>query len=244
MNFNYYCSNPVEREQLATISTPPATRSFQPIAHHRLVDLAERSIDAIGWRIVTQHHGIFGDDGARYFGLLELANGASDSQTAMVLGIRNSHDHRFSASFALGNGVMVCDNLDFSGEITLARKHTRYIERDLPNVVSRAIGELGDFRQKQTERIACYRETGLTDSAANDCIIDALDKRVLPASAIPAVLKQWREPDHPEFEDRNAWSLFNGFTEVLKQRGNLPMLPNRTKALHGILDSTCKVLSA
>ena len=31
------------------------------------------------------------------------------------------------------------------------------------------------------------------------------------------------------------WSLFNSFTEALKQ-GNLAELPKRTEALHGLLD--------
>ena len=50
------------------------------------------------------------------------------------------------------------------------------------------------------------------------------------------------KPNHPEFEDRNAWSLFNAFTEELK--GNLIALPKRTQALHGLLDGHCGVLSA
>lgn len=54
-------------------------------------------------------------------------------------------------------------------------------------------------------------------------------------SYIPGVLKQWREPHHEAFEDRNIWSLFNAFTETLKQ-GNLAELPKRTEALHGLLD--------
>jgi hypothetical protein len=37
------------------------------------------------------------------------------------------------------------------------------------------------------------------------------------------------------FGERNVWRLFNSFTEALKQ-GNLAELPNRTEALHGLLD--------
>jgi hypothetical protein len=38
------------------------------------------------------------------------------------------------------------------------------------------------------------------------------------------------------FEQRNVWSLFNAFTEALKE-GNLAELPKRTEALHGLLDN-------
>ncbi len=37
-------------------------------------------------------------------------------------------------------------------------------------------------------------------------------------------------------QPRNVWSLFNAFTESLKD-GNLAELPKRTEALHGLLDT-------
>ena len=49
------------------------------------------------------------------------------------------------------------------------------------------------------------------------------------------VLREWCEPRHDAFEGRNVWSLFNPFTESLKD-GNLAELPKRTEALHGLLD--------
>ena len=41
------------------------------------------------------------------------------------------------------------------------------------------------------------------------------------ATRLPAVLREWREPRHPEFrEGRTAWRLFNAFTEALKGIGS------------------------
>ena len=50
-----------------------------------------------------------------------------------------------------------------------------------------------------------------------------------------AVLPEWRQARHEAFQPRNVWSLFNAFTESLKE-GNLAELPKRTEALHGLLD--------
>jgi hypothetical protein len=52
---------------------------------------------------------------------------------------------------------------------------------------------------------------------------------------MPKVLADWRKPQHEEFEPRTAWSLFNCFTEVLKNT-SLFLLSPRTQALHGLLD--------
>lgn len=43
------------------------------------------------------------------------------------------------------------------------------------------------------------------------------------------------KPQHDAFEPRNIWSLFNAFTETLKQ-ASLAELPKKTQALHGLLD--------
>jgi hypothetical protein len=54
-------------------------------------------------------------------------------------------------------------------------------------------------------------------------------------SYIPSILREWREPKHREFQERDVWSLFNSFTSAMKE-GNLAELPKRTEALHGLLD--------
>ena len=46
----------------------------------------------------------------------------------------------------VGAAVFVCDNLSFSGDVKLARRHTAHVERDLPQLVSRAVGRLAELR--------------------------------------------------------------------------------------------------
>jgi len=124
----------------------------------------------------------------------------------------------------------------FSGEIKFARKHTRFIVRDLPQLVSRSIGLLLAKWHDQDKRIAAYKEAEITDTEAHDLIIRATDVSVCSNRLIPEVLHEWRKPRHDAFEGRNVWSLFNAFTESLKD-GNLAELPKRTEALHGLLDA-------
>src|SRR5260221_3349 len=74
-----------------------------------------------------------------------------------------------------------------------------------------------------------------TAQAALDLVIRSVDAGVCANSYIPDVLQEWRHPQHDTFEPRNVWSLFNAFTETLKQ-ASLAELPKRTQALHGLLD--------
>ena len=119
--------------------------------------------------------------------------------------------------------------VSFSGEVKLARKHTTHIARDLPRLVQSAIGKLMDRWHHQDTRLSIYKLTEIEDRTAHDLIVRATDVGVCPNKLIPRVLHEWREPRHEAFKPRNAWSLFNAFTEVLK--GNLVELPRRTEAL-------------
>ena len=125
-------------------------------------------------------------------------------------------------------------------QVERARKHTVHVERDLPQLVERAVGGLTELRHTQERRFRTYREREFTDSEAHDLVVRALDARVLPLAKIPDVLQEWREPRHPEFrQGKTGWRLFNAFTESLK--GHLDALPRRTQALHGLLDAACRL---
>jgi hypothetical protein len=51
------------------------------------------------------------------------------------------------------------------------------------------------------------------------------------------MLQDWRQLQHAVFEERNVWSLFNAFTEALKE-GRLAELAKWTKALQAFWTST------
>lgn len=230
------------RDQVAAVPTPARTASWVPIPHGRLLAGVQESLARAGLSVVSEAHGLT-RDGGRYFGLLQVANGHTSDDFGIVVGLRNSHDKSFPAGLVLGARVFVCDNLSFSGEVKLARKHTAHVERDLPQLIDAAVGRLGDLRRSQEKRFLAYKDHELSDAAAHDLIVRSLDARVLPVTRLPGVLAEWRSPRHTEFrEGRTAWRLFNAFTECLK--GNLGALPRRTQALHGLLDAACGLAAA
>ncbi len=178
----------ITRDELANATTPLRTRSWVPIAHQRLLELVDQTIEGQGFHVTNQAHGLWGD-GDRYFGLMELANGHTEDDYGLVLGLRNSHDKTFPASLALGSQVLVCDNLSFFGEVVLTRRHTRFIERDLPWIVAQAVGRLSEMRTQQADRLDAYKQTRIQDRTAHDLMVRAVDTRVIPVTQLPLVLK-------------------------------------------------------
>ena len=225
----------VDLQEVREVPTPRPTSTWCPIPHHQLISTVQETLQTTRLRIGTQAHSLT-HDGMRYFGLMEIHAQKAGDDYCWVLGLRNSHDKQFPAGIVAGASVFVCDNLSFSGEIKFARKHTRFIVRDLPQLVSRSVGLLLSKWHDQDKRIAAYKEANITDIEAHDLVIRATDVGVCSNRLIPPVLHEWREPRHDAFEGRNVWSLFNAFTESLKD-GNLAELPKRTEALHGLLDT-------
>jgi hypothetical protein len=229
-------------EQVNAVKTPARTKSWVPVPHGTLLQNVRGTLGEAGLSVVSESHGLW-HGGDRYFGLLHVKNGSDDGDFGLVVGIRNSHDRVFPAGLVFGAQVFVCDNLSFSGEVRLARKHTSRIEADLPGLVNRAVGQLSELRQGQARRFAAYKQHELGDKEAHDFVVRALDSGILPVTHIPTVLKEWRAPRHPEFQQtgKTAWRLLQAFTETFK--GNLPLLPRRTQALQGMLDGACGLVT-
>lgn len=231
-------ANNVEFGQVKRVKTPKPTDTWFPIPHEALYDRVTEALETLNLKIVEQAHALT-KGGDRYFGLLRVQNCRPAGQDfGYVLGLRNSHDKAFTASIAVGSHVFVCDNLAFSGEITIARKHTRHIEDDLPKLTGNAIGLLNQKWTVMEDRYKGYKAAQLTDVQAHDAIIRALDVEATTTRQIPTVITEWRTPRHKEFEEngKSAWRLFNAFTEGAKEANSLALLPQRTIRLHGLID--------
>ena len=243
-------------EEVRRVLTPRPTQTHYPIPHGDVVDLIQRSMAHVGYEIVKAEYALRnGVDsrtkqpipGAQLFGLLNLRNGHNAGDYSLIAGFRNSHDKTIPAGIALGSRVLVCDNMAFSGEVVFGRKHTRFIMGDLPSIIQTAVGRLGDLRVSQDRRITAYKGRELSDRDAYAGIIHMLKADILPASKIGKVVEEWdrRGERHAEFAPRNAWSLFNAATEVLK---DYPIdgpgadgYQSRTMRLHALMDLACRV---
>ena len=92
----------VERRAIEKSPTPLASQTWVPVPHHRLLEQVESTITGNGLTVINQAHALW-QDGQRYFGLLEVANGESHADYGLVIGLRNSHDKSFPAAIAMGS---------------------------------------------------------------------------------------------------------------------------------------------
>jgi hypothetical protein len=227
--------NKVNAEQLMGVETPEAADRFQPIPHFSLVEMTREAIGRAGLEVSLEEHSL-ARGGQRYFGGFALKGAdITGSDRQIVLGLRNAHDKSFAASICVGNRMMVCENLCFSSDIKLARRHTTNILADLPRVLSDAVARVVSHWADMGKRIELYKETEISRDRAADLLIDLVDVKAFPARDIYAAVQEFRNPRHDEFKGGTLWTLYNSITENLKG-GDLSKLPFRTMTAQSVFD--------
>ena len=222
-------------EELLQVPTPEPTDTHTPIPHALLAERTRTALDHAGFEITEEEHAL-ARGGLRYFGGFSLKGESIDgNDRKLVLGLRNAHDKSFAASVCIGNQMMVCENLCFSSDVKLSRRHTVNIMRDLNTVLSSAVSRVVSHWTDMGKRIDAYKGTELSKERASDLVIDLAEMGAFPARSVFKAVQEFRNPRHEEFKGGSLWTLYNGVTEHLKG-GDLSKLPQRTMTTQSIFD--------
>lgn len=203
------------KADLASVPVPEATESYHPVPYHRFIEEVELHVPRFGLAVRSSQFAL-AREGGQMFGVLTCSNGTPDRDYALAIGVRNSYDRSLAVGLTLGSRVFCCDNLAFSGEVTMHRKHTVNVFRDLPDLIYRMLSQVAALRGRTDGEIAAMKARDLQPVAAHHLMIQAVKSGVLSASRLPLVIEAWEEPRHEQFVPRTAWSLFNAFTEIQK----------------------------
>lgn len=155
-------------------------------------------------------------EGSQMFGVLTCVNGKPSADYALAIGLRNSYDRSLSVGLVAGTRVFCCDNLAFSGEVKMQRKHTVHVFRDLPDLIYRMLSQVSSMRGRIEEEVVQMKAEVLGPHRAHHLMVEAVRANVLPASRLPKVIEAWEKPRHEVFVPRTVWSLFNAFTVTQK----------------------------
>jgi hypothetical protein len=178
---------------------------------------AEQALVAAGYGIDKTSLALSGDD-ARFFGTLTLRTPLSDG-VSLAVGLRSSTDKSISLQWCCGSRVFVCDNLAFTAETMIARKHTRFGIDRYQEAICKVVGELSDYRDYEAFRIREMQRREVTDEQAESVLLRAFELGIIGPHALPIAIDEWRTPSFPQFaETKNAWRLYNALTFALGKR--------------------------
>lgn len=206
----------VAREELDTVSVPPATTTWFPLSHGQVLTTTLDTLDRAGFEVTRTRLALSRDD-SRFFATVDLQTPIA-SGVRLAIGIRNSIDKSLPIGFCAGHRTFVCDNLAFSSEIVVARKHTRFGAVRFSEAICRAVQTLNAYRETEAARIRRFQNTDLSSDAADALLLRAFERDIISAPLLPRVIREWRQPTFEEFAPRTLWSLLNSFTTVLTER--------------------------
>jgi len=239
-----YSSNKVSYDQLKEIEKPePMGARHFPIDHHELVDIAKRELGNNGFEITQEEHGL-SEKGMNCFSGFSIRKSDFDNtDRELVFGLRNSHNQKFASSVAVGSSMLVCENLCFSSDITLSRKHTRNIFSELPSIMNKAIQSIQQTWDNEGKRIETYKNT-----EANE--VEVINKLLKAGLIKPTKIGDFLDLVQNGGVDVNGtkgafheyrgtlWNIFNAVTESYKNltANNVMHLPRMTMEAQNILD--------
>lgn len=203
----------VGSEELAAVPVPAPSRRWYPIAHHAVLDRVKGVLGEFGYAVRREQLALSRND-ARFFGTLDLESTLAEGVT-LAVGIRSSLDQSVHLGFCAGSRTTVCDNMLFSAELMVRRKHTARAEQRFQADIAEAVAKLKGFRERESLRIERMRSTEVGPVAAESYILRGYERGIVPARQLGGVIKEWRNPSFPEFEGRTFWTLLQAFTTAL-----------------------------
>lgn len=213
---NHCGARPVTKGDLELIPAPPKTDTWYPIRHIDVLDAVEATIASAGFSIRSCSFSV-SQGNQRFFGVLDLMSELAEG-VSLSVGIRNSNDKSFPIGFCIGNRTFVCDNLAFSAEVVISKKHTRFGEDRFREGIATAVGKLPDYSRAEAQRIELMQQRMLNEEQADAVFLRAWEKGILGTRMLRPLIHEWRQPSYSDFETRSAWSLLAAYTHIIKDR--------------------------
>jgi hypothetical protein len=215
----------VDESAIRAVVVPAATATWHPIGHGQLLDLLSEQLTGVGLQIGAKQFSLSNDKN-RMFGVFDVVNQDNgDGSVSFAVGLRNSIDKTLPAGICFGARVFVCDNLAFSGEVAIARRHTKNIVGELPGLVSGAVKQFGVFRENHYRLFDALKGVELSHDGISGLIMQAYLNGAIGKTKIADIYEELQNPDHiaKHGADKfggplSAWSLYNAGTEVMKGR--------------------------
>jgi hypothetical protein len=222
-------------DEVKAVETPDSTDTYSPVAHDELLEIVRRHADTQlhDYTFVDEAFGLSprtGENmGAKLFAVMSYKADFSDD-LGLSIGVRNSTDQSLSVGVCMGAKVFVCDNLCFSGDIRIQRKHTGDVLADVERMIAESM-EIAPMRHRSIHDDAeTMKEHDVNDDEAYALLGMAYGRSILRPRQLLGAREAWKTPPQDDFKDRNLWSLYNAMTEALKSASPKHVLESHSRA--------------
>lgn len=230
---------PSSRAEVESLALPEETRTYKPVA---FADVADALDDAMAEHASELTDLGYTETKSSYFlnpKKTQMRYERAFHSRQGLLGIRSvsetSSDKSIPMQFGLEGEVPCCSNgmVSTMWQYVSARRHTKYRHLEYAMSAKEAIRNLSGFMNQLETDKGIMEDRALSDDEFYSFAGRLWGHKVIGSNAINDVAKEWHNPSHEEFLDRNLWSAYNAVTEIMKSS---PMLNNRERmnTLHSL----------
>jgi len=201
---------------------------------------------------VTQSEFVTTNKHQQFFGCLKLAN-PDDPTWHPIIGLRASTNSTLPRSLVIGNRVMVCSNLSFSGDLgdAVSTKQTLNINERMPFIIDGIFERVPEILERQIEFIKAYKDVELSQDRGTSVLGNVFRKGGLSPTQLGCAIQQWDAPKYKEHSENglSLWRLQQAMTQAIKPSRNgtecnPQLVANRTAIQTRILDEELYRLEA
>lgn len=217
---------PMTRAQMANLPKfPQLGPRHNPVPFHHFINDTIDTLDAEGFEVLADEY-VVNAPQTRFFGVLEVRSKALEGEYipkdfGFVVGLRGAHDQSIQRGLVAGSRVFVCSNLAFNGDVKITTKQTTFIGDRLPTMIRYAVEQLNPLFEADIHRVDRYKSADINLQQQDHLLMELIRRGALPATNLPTVLKELREPSFEEHKEHEGtvWYLFNALTQGLKPNG-------------------------
>jgi len=220
---------------------PEPTNTYQPLPNKVMTNMIYTIAEENGIVLVNEQLGM-DLKGQRFFGVCDIeGHDIFGGHIGLQIGFCNSYNKSMSARFCIGGQVFVCSNRAFhayTDDTTGIVAMTIRPHKNLNNIgvfdgltihIREAFEQIENFRKIQERFYDCLASCRISNNRAYGAIVRAAQAGVIKKTNVLTLANEWdrqaKEPEedsdcewYKEFQDRTAYSLFNAFTQVEKER--------------------------
>lgn len=215
------CFGVPTREEIKKNDT--AERSvWKPISHSKFVESLARGIEHHELQITDSAfalnktgHLLVGGFKVKGDALPPMPTGL-DAEWELL--VRHSNNMSHGLQVNAGMQLMVCTNGCMSGETIARHKHTSLFDVE-SWAKDTALVEFLEDCANQTKNVQRLRASGMSDTIAAECILEAGRRGILPKAQAVDVWEEWTEPvfSETDFPRNTAWKLYGDMTHVAQK---------------------------
>ena len=235
-------------KQIDNISTvPDKTKSYNPVRHRVGIDLVEDALTRRNFKMSEPRHYV-SKNRSQFWSMYSVGHSLlpdPNGEFSWEIAVRNSYDRSMSFGVAIGTRIFVCANGMLSADSFMKTRHTKNVWDRIHPLIQNSMSNIFDQANLQVQRMNVYKGLDAAgDKYVDHVIMESMRRGIVNPAGIDEIQRHWHSPEHPEFKERNVWSLLNAFTSRDRQRS--PFGPTghqrRMKDLTALLDEKYDVV--